>query len=148
MCLFGNVKGEEREEMFRAGRLHFYSTFFTRLGLEVINPHDRETGSGRQPIYIECVPAGAQGTFSLLYVPFDLIGHKSEDEIRAEARDDLKRVAEAISTMMLTYGFSAKRTSGYGTAEDEIAGTVRTRAGEWKLTRLSRLPEEVADVAF
>jgi len=146
--LFGNVKEEEREEAFRSGRLHFYPTFFTQLGLEVINPQDRKTGSGTQPIYIECVPAGTRGTFCLLYVPFDLVGSEDEDEIRRKAKADLKLVAHGVSAMMLTYGFSAKRTSGYGTVEDEIEGSVRTKAGEWPLTRLSRLRQEVGDVEF
>ncbi|MBW1946422.1 MAG: hypothetical protein JRI33_00635 [Deltaproteobacteria bacterium] len=146
--LFGNIKGEERKEAFLAGRLRFYPTFFAQLSLEVINPHDRKAGSGSQPIYIECVPAGAKGTFSLLYLPFDMIGNK-EEEINAQAGEDLQLVAQAIQAMMLIHGFSAKRTSGYGTAEDEIENSfARTQANEWKLTRLSKLPEEVADVAW
>jgi len=115
--------------------------------VEVINPHSRKTRAGTHPIYLECVPAGAQGTFSLLYVPFDLIG-KSEATIRQRAIEDLQRVAEGIQAMMLIYGFSAKRTSGYGVAEDKIEGKVRTRADKKSLTRLSQLAKEVKDVAF
>jgi len=34
--------------------------------------------------------------------------------------------------MFLTYGFSAKRTSGYGVAEDKISGLLKTTWGvEW-----------------
>jgi len=144
--LFGNPKGTESD--FRAGRLEFYPTFFYRIGLEIINPHDRARKVGKNPLLIECVPAGATGTFSLLYVPFDLIG-QPVDEIGKVAKADLQLVAEAVSAMMLTYGFSAKRTSGYGTAQDEIAGgVVRTRAGEWRLTRVSQLAQEVEDVRF
>jgi CRISPR-associated protein Cmr2 len=102
-----------------SGRLLFYPTFFDAIDVEVINPHSRKTKAGTHPIYLECVPAGASGTFSLLYVPFDLIG-KPEDEIKQQALADLQLVAEAIRAMMLTYGFSAKRTSGYGTAEESV----------------------------
>ncbi|PWH13946.1 MAG: hypothetical protein DDG60_09565 [Anaerolineae bacterium] len=143
--LFGDIRDEEQG---RAGRLFFYPTFFTETGLEIINPHDRKRRVGKNPILFECVPAGAKGTFSLLYVPFDLIG-QNENEIRRQSIEDLQLVAEAIRAMMLTYGFSAKRTSGYGVAEDDlIDGKVQTKAGQKPLTRLTNLPQEVKDVAF
>lgn len=129
-----------------AGRVMCYSTFFDLIDVEVINPHSRKTKAGSHPIYLECVPAGAKGTFSLLYVPLDLIG-RAQKEIRKEAKQDLATIAEAIQAMMLTYGFSAKRTSGFGAAEDEIVGgVVRTRRTEKKLTTLSKLPEAVGHV--
>ncbi len=110
--LFGNVKGEEEE--FAAGRLHFYPTFFDRIGLEVINPHDRETGAGTLPIYFECVPAGTEGTLTLLYMPLD---NGPADEATCKA--DLKAVAQGIRAMLTVYGFGAKTSSGYGVAEVE-----------------------------
>jgi len=100
-------------EGFR-GRLHFYPTFFDRIGLEVINPHDRKTGAGKNPIYFECVPAGAPGAFTLLYVPLDA-GPKDEDTIKA----DLAAVARGIKAMLTEYGFGAKTSSGYGVAKVE-----------------------------
>lgn len=133
-----------------SGRLSFYPTFFDLIDVEVINPHSRRTKAGTHPIYLEWVPAGAKGTFSLLYVPFDLIG-KPENEVKTQAKDDLALVVEAVSAVMLTYGFSAKRTSGYGTARDGIEnGIVRTGAGqqEWPLSRLNKLAGEVQNVEF
>ncbi|MCS7282651.1 MAG: hypothetical protein RMK65_04015, partial [Anaerolineae bacterium] len=109
MRLFGNIKGEE--ENFSVGRLFFYPTFFDRIGLEVINPHPRDTGAGRQPIYFECVPAGARGTFTLLYVPLDG-GPVDEAIIQA----DLQAVVEGLRAMFTEYGFGAKTSSGYGVA--------------------------------
>ena len=103
-----------------SGRLMFYPTFFNLIDVEVINPHSRKTRAGTHPIYLECVPIGAQGTFSLLYVPFDLIG-KKESDIRQQALADMKLIAEGLSAMFLTYGFSAKRTSGYGVAEESVS---------------------------
>jgi hypothetical protein len=53
--------------------------------------------------------------------------------------------------MFLTYGFSAKRTSGYGVAEDKIIkGEIKTRAGRHDLTGkvLSRLMQEAGNVSF
>jgi len=144
--LFGNPKGAEDD--FRAGRLECYPTFFYRVGLEIINPHNRAKKVGTKPILFECIPAGAQGVFSLLYVPFDLVGQASAID---EAGEHLRYLAPAIRELFLTYGFSAKRTSGFGVAEDKIIkGEVRTRAGEHDLTgkKLSHLAQEVKDVAF
>ena len=113
--LFGNVKGEE--DTFAAGRLHFFPTFFDRLGLEVINPHDRVKGVGeRGPILFECAPAGAQGTFTLLYVP---LGAQVD---AVEIAGDLRVVADGIRRMLIDEGFGAKTSSGFGTAQETLPG--------------------------
>jgi CRISPR-associated protein Cmr2 len=150
--LFGEIRGEEGGQ---AGRLFFYPTFFTKTSLEIINPHDRKHRVGKNPILFESVPAGTSGTFSLLYVPFDLIG-ADEAEIRRQALEDLQLVAEGLQAMFLTYGFSAKRTSGYGMAEDKIIkGEIRTKADRRELAgkkeeekKLSELAQEVKNVGF
>jgi CRISPR-associated protein Cmr2 len=130
MRLFGNVTDETREDAFRSGRLRFYPTFFTQTGLEVINPHPRESGAGKQPIYFECVPIGAQGTFTLLYVPFDLIG-KPEDKARNELANDLMTVGEGVRRMLAVHGFGAKTSSGFGVTDHQVTDgrlTIRTEA--------------------
>lgn len=99
----GNVEGYQ-------GYLYFFPTYFKRIGLEVINPHNRDTGTGKQPIYFECVPANTSGAFTLLYVPMD-----GADEAIAEA--DLKAVACGARAMLTEYGFGAKTSSGYGVAD-------------------------------
>jgi len=134
----------------RAGRLFFYPTFFTETGLEVVNPHDRVRRIGKNPILFECVPCDSKGTFSLLYVPFDLI-EESEDKIKKQASEDLILVSEGLVAMFLTYGFSAKRSSGYGIAKDEIlAGKFKTKLHTVDLcgVSLSRLTEKVKNVSF
>ena len=122
---------DEKAEMpHHSGRLMFYPTFFNLIDVEVINPHSRETRAGTHPIYLECVPIGAEGTFSLLYVPFDLIS-KDEAQTKKQALEDLKLVSEGLQAMFLTYGFSAKRTSGYGVAEETVSnGFVQIRIEE------------------
>jgi CRISPR-associated protein Cmr2 len=104
------------------GRLYFYPTFFDNIDLEVINPHDRETGAGKLPIYIESVPAGARGNFSLVYSPWDLMGCRDREGLAAKVEGDLYLVAEALEDLMLNYGFSAKKSSGFGIIEDAITG--------------------------
>ncbi len=103
----------------RRGRLHFYPTFFFRIGLEVINPHDRKTKAGKIPIYIECVPEGTCGDFALLYVPFDLMGKPPEIQ-KAELIEDLNLIFSSLRDMMLIYGFSAKKSSGFGIIKPEF----------------------------
>ncbi len=117
--LFGNEKGNEKK--FRRGRLNFYSTFFNKISLEVINPHDRKTKAGTKPIYIESVPEGATGVLSLLYVPFDLMGNPDAEKVRGEVAKDLRLICKAIRNMMLTYGFSAKKSSGFGIVKNHIS---------------------------
>jgi len=107
--LFGNEKGEGEE--FHRGALVFYPTWFDKIGFEVINPHSRERRAGTKPIYYEVVPPGAKGMLSLLYAPWP--GMKPS----AKPKEVLPKLLEAIETLLTTYGISAKRTVGWGTAE-------------------------------
>jgi CRISPR-associated protein Cmr2 len=116
--LLGNPRGSDTHQ---AGRLYFYPTFFARMGLEVINPHSRETGIGeRGPLLMECVPGGT-GTLVLLYVPFGPM-QQSEPHTRTEVAQDLEVLAEGVQAMLTTYGFGAKTSSGFGTTTDRLAG--------------------------
>lgn len=110
----------KRWTRLRKGRLHFYPTFFDRIGIEVINPHDRMTKAGKNPITIETVPPGTEGVFSLLYLPFDLICFPAE--AKTEFCSDIEFIMYLIKEMMRTYGFSAKKSSGFGIAKDNIKG--------------------------
>lgn len=104
---------------FRAGRLRFFPTFFTRIGLEVINPHERPTRAGTLPIYIESAPHKSQGIFTLLYIPFDCIGD-DEAETRRQVGADLQELGRGLRAMLTSYGFGAKTSSGFGVAEDHL----------------------------
>ncbi|GIV64052.1 MAG: hypothetical protein KatS3mg045_1391 [Bellilinea sp.] len=132
--LFGNERGEGEE--FNRGALVFYPTWFNRIGFEVINPHSRERRAGTKPIYYEVVPPGTTGTLSLLYAPWP--GMKPAAN-RAEA---LPKLLEAIETLLTTYGISAKRTVGWGTAKIEKWCTFhKTRGTVEKNTRDELLQE-------
>lgn len=104
---------------FLAGRLRFYSTFFDRVTIEVINPHDRTKKAGKLPVYFEAADIGAKGIFSLLYVPFDLVG-KPTEKLTSEIADDLKVLGTALQAMLNTYGFGAKTSSGFGVADEKL----------------------------
>lgn len=124
--LFGSPRGEQ--EFDRRGRLTFYPTFFDRIDLEVINPHSRVTKAGTVPISLEIVPPGAVGFFSLLYIPFDLIGQERE-RVRKEAAEDLQAVVQALETVMKHWGFSAKRSRGFGLAQETFPSVQQMAGG-------------------
>lgn len=138
--LFGNEK--RGEEYFHQGALVFYPTWFDRIGFEVINPHSRERRAGTQPIYYEVVPGrrpkqdnaqefeeGGKGTLWLLYAPWP--GMKPE----ADPKECLLKLLHAIETLLTTYGISAKRTVGWGTA----------KIAKWKAFRKGEPPAEGDD---
>ncbi len=111
--------GERVDESGHAGRLIFFPTFFGRTGLEIINPHERTSRVGTVPILFETVPTGAEGAFTLLYAPFDRLGEDPAHTAR-EAAEDLVTVARGVEAMLRTYGFSAKKTIGFGLAQDAV----------------------------
>jgi CRISPR-associated protein Cmr2 len=126
---------------FRAGRLRFFPTFFAEIGLEVINPHDRETRAGTQPIYFESVPDGEKGDFTLLYVPFDCIGR--EEERRRQMAADLQRLGKGIRAMLTQYGFGAKISSGFGVVQDRLVepGLITPKMAGAQTDKFSSLTE-------
>lgn len=107
----------------RRGRLHFYPSYFRKIGLEVINRHDRTTGAGTVPVFFECVPEGEKSVFTILYVPFDLVGI-DETAIRREAAEDLVEVAKGIKYLLTRFGFGAKTSTAHGLAEEIIEGKI------------------------
>jgi CRISPR-associated protein Cmr2 len=116
--IFGNKKKEENPKYLRKGRLYTYPTFFDKISLDIINPHDRTTKTGKNPITIEVVPKDTEGNLYLLYVPFDRIG-EDEQRIKEEIEGDLLLLCKAVRALLTEYGMSAKRTSGYGSAQIE-----------------------------
>jgi len=107
--LFGS---EPEEEEALKGRLYFFPTFFTdEAGRDVITPLKRDTRTpARGPITLEVMKPGKNGEFHLLYFPYPRDENFKENEIK----EDLEFLAEALKLMFYTYGFSAKKTSGFG----------------------------------
>jgi CRISPR-associated protein Cmr2 len=119
--IFGNERAAEEQKELRAGRLHFFPTFFTKKGLEVINPHSRERRVGTVPILMESVPGGTSGLFTILYVTFDLIG-KEENETKKQVSVDMQLICKGLKAMFTDYGFGAKTSSGYGIVKPDLSG--------------------------
>lgn len=102
--LFGD---SDKEGNSNKGRLHFYPSFFQRKVQEdILTPIDRRSRKASKLINIEVIPQGSQSEFYLLYFPYLL----SIEEIK----EDLSFLAEALKLMFYTYGFSAKKSSGFG----------------------------------
>lgn len=140
--LFGNERGVELQERLRSGRLFFYPTFFNKVGFEVINPHDRKKRVGKNPILFECVPEGTSGYFTLLYVPFDLVG-KDLKVIKSQAKKDIELTCKGIDNMLTVYGFGARTSSGFGLAGDDITEALIKNSKK----SLDPMPNKIADLA-
>lgn len=144
--LFGNQRhfqnerdsGNEREEAkrFQHGALAFRPTWFNRVGFEVINPHSRAKKAGTHPIYYEVVPPGATGTLNVLYAPMPGVSEPGVDRQKA-----ILLLFDAIESLITEYGFSAKRTSGWGVAII-IKASLRWREGS-RDGKLSDLRDQV-----
>lgn len=118
--LFGKNDANEADE-FISGRLHFFSTYFDRTAIEIINPHDRKSGTtAHGPILMEAVPAHKNAVFTLLYLFSPDQGESSRVEQQALVAHDLTIIARGISAMMTIYGFGAKTSSGFGVAKEEL----------------------------
>jgi len=109
--LFGNAKGAEED--FTRGALQCFPTWFDKVGFEVINPHDRARRAGTQPITYEVVPAGSKASLHLLYAPTP--GQAQRQGV--DPVDVLSPLLDAAKKLVTVYGFSAKRTAGWGLAE-------------------------------
>lgn len=119
--LFGN-ETRDKEHFFK-GRLHFFPTFFNHTPeVDVITPLSRKTRTPTEkgPIKIEVVRIGTKGEFYLLYVPFP----KGKDYSPEQVKKDLEAIVKSLEAMFLTYGFSAKKTSGFGVANEDIKGSM------------------------
>jgi CRISPR-associated protein Cmr2 len=127
--LFGVTRGNAEG---RSGRLHFFPTFFAEeTEREVATPLSRDTRTpvpGRGPISLEVVPEGQEGKFMLLYVPRP----KGIEWHPRQIGEDLVATASAVVAMLLEYGFSAKRTAGWGVPEDAVlSGTLTAKGAMW-----------------
>ena len=104
-----------KEKKAQKGRAVFYPIYFDCLSLELINPHNRKTKAGTNPIHYEVVPKNTQGILQLIYIPFDGVIEKDE-KINKEANQDLEFLKECIKKAF-DNGIGAKTKLGWGRAE-------------------------------
>ncbi|WP_457561840.1 RAMP superfamily CRISPR-associated protein [Caminibacter pacificus] len=110
---------EQLEKYFKTkaqkGRAVFYPTYFEKFSLEVINPHDKKTKAGTNPIFYEVVPKGSEGELQIVYIPFDAVLEKNE-EIKKQAEQDLEFLQKCINKVAQN-GIGAKTKLGWGKFE-------------------------------
>ena len=110
--LFGNSKSEEKD--FQRGCLYFYPSYFTEMSLEIINPHNREKGTGTTPIYLECVPKESKANFSLLYIPVYPGLPKDAENAFDSALNDMEIILKSLEVLFTEQGIGAKTSAGNG----------------------------------
>ncbi|WP_300979902.1 RAMP superfamily CRISPR-associated protein [Methanomethylovorans sp.] len=136
----------ENDEILTKGRIHLFPSFFKKKGLEIINPHNRETRVGTIPIPFECVPVGESGLFTLLYVPYNQFLNSNTKEFKNQILDDLLLLSQGLQFMFLTYGFGAKTPSGFGIVEDKLIDgkiTLKTKSITVSMQIEVKPPEKV-----
>jgi CRISPR-associated protein Cmr2 len=94
------------------GRAIFYPTYFDKISLEIINPHDRRKRAGTVPIHYEVVPSGTEGILQVVYIPLDGV-LKRDDELKEEVKQDLENLCQAID-ILADEGIGAKTKLGWG----------------------------------
>ena len=77
------------------GRAVFYPTFFNKLSLEIINPHDKKRRVGTIPIFYEIVPEGAEGRLQVVYIPYDTVLTDTQTIIK-QVKDDFDFMCNTI----------------------------------------------------
>lgn len=114
--LFGS-ESEEKENHLK-GRLYFFPTFFKKNAKkDVITPLKRSTRTpANGPISFEVMKPGDSADFYLLYLPYPKGDNFKEEKVA----EDLNFLADALRLMFYTYGFSAKKTSGFGVIEKKL----------------------------
>ncbi|RJO67597.1 MAG: hypothetical protein C4523_08880 [Myxococcales bacterium] len=113
-------RAEENQHPRHQGRLRFFPTFFDNIDLAVLNPHSRATRVNANLVTLECAPRGAKGRFALLYIAPQHAGNGDKEARREEIAADMAEVGKAIRDMLRVYGFSAKKSSGFGTVFETL----------------------------
>lgn len=114
--LFGTDNASQTDD-FTSGRLHFFASFFDKASMELINPHDRKSGTTASgPIMMEAVAKGQKSSFTLLYCFKPNKHDQSDKQSIIEVLKDFAVICQGITAMMTVYGFGAKTSSGFGVA--------------------------------
>lgn len=112
------LENEKRKYAFiqvHKGRAIFYPTYFNMLSLEIINPHDRKTRAGTNPIHYEVVPKDTEGTLQIVYIPFDAV-LSNDEEVKKQVEVDIEFLTQCIEKVA-EIGIGAKEKLGWGRFE-------------------------------
>ncbi len=107
-----SIFAKYKKSKAQKGRAIFYPTYFDKYSIELINPHNRKTKAGTNPIHYEVVPKGTKGELQIVYIPFDGV-MESNATIEQEAKEDLEFLKLCIDKA-LSNGIGAKTKLGWG----------------------------------
>lgn len=114
----------------QAGCLYLWPVFWKgKVGLEVINPHDRQSGAGNNPIKYEVMKTGATSTLWFLFL------NRRMQESREFVRNTVAPLLESLELLISASGISAKRSADWGSvavtaARASIQGLAQPAARE------------------
>jgi CRISPR/Cas system CMR subunit Cmr6 (Cas7 group RAMP superfamily) len=107
MNIFGPRHENLDDNNGKQGSLYPYPLFWNgKIGLDVINPHDRKTGTGTNPIKYEVVDIGGVASLFIMFV------NRMEDWKFINTFLDL--IKEPLQLLLEGSGLSAKRSAGWG----------------------------------
>jgi hypothetical protein len=107
MKIFGPKNENLDETNGKKGSLYPYPLYWSgKIGLDVINPHDRKTGTGTNPIKYEVVNIGGVTSLFIMFV------NRMEDWEFLTIFLDL--IKEPLQLLLEESGLSAKRSTGWG----------------------------------
>jgi len=130
MRLFGSASPGQ------AGTLRFFPTYFDRLGLVRFSPHNRRIGVPEgNGIVMECAPQGSRGSVMILHVP--------RDHTTSHHDDDIPAVLDGLVAVLREHGIGAKKSLGFGMAEDH--GDLEVRISTRTFTRANMKLGEMAE---
>ena len=110
--LFGPHSEELKAGDGLAGCLYTWPLFWRgKVGLETLNPHDRLSGAGKDPVKYEIVEAGATAGIWLLLL------NRQMEEAAGFLAKTVPPVLEALCHLLTESGLSAKRSADWGTVE-------------------------------
>jgi len=116
-------KDDEDTHPMHQGRLKFFPSYFGKVEDDILNPRQRTTRTGTTLINLEQVPPLQSARFAVLYAPFDLLWMEPSQSAR-QRELDLTLVGTALASMLVEFGFGAKKTLGLGQALPDLAGVV------------------------
>ncbi len=105
--LFGNDRLDD--DNISVGRMVIGDIMFDKADTDMFAPHEREFGVVDHPVTFEIVPAKANAEWGFTIIEY------SKNEI--DLKKALSLLLESLSDLLIDFGISAKRSSGYGLCE-------------------------------
>lgn len=107
--LFGLAADEEHTDS-ETGRVYWSPLWFDRIQYLVMNPMNKENGTGTQPIQFEAIAPGQKTRLQCFYL--NPLG--TTNSLPAQAWSDMAALLGALAAWWPVLGLGGKRLAGYG----------------------------------